>query len=103
MILVGFSLHVSAARVDKHHRASVHMSGVEHIVHRSNQQNDDEHDRRPVETRAEKNSIDVKRLNDMWSRFLRRTYAVTGVATGQKAKKSSGRMKASEMVLMARP
>jgi hypothetical protein len=34
---------------------------------------------------------------------VRRTYAVTGVATGQKAKNSSGRMKASETMLMARP
>ena len=30
-------------------------------------------------------------------------YAVTGVATGQKAKNSSGRMKQSEMILTARP
>lgn len=33
----------------------------------------------------------------------RSSYAVTGVATGQKAKKSSGRMNAREMMLMARP
>lgn len=34
---------------------------------------------------------------------MRFSYAVTGVATGQKAKNSSGRIKASETMLMARP
>ena len=47
-------------------------------------------------------SSQVSMLNlqsvDMWL-----AYAVTGVATGQKAKNSSGRMKQSEMILTARP
>jgi len=33
----------------------------------------------------------------------RLAYAVTGVATGQKAKNRSGRMKQSEMMLTVRP
>jgi hypothetical protein len=51
---------------------------------------------------ALRESIDVRGLRDV-VKIVRRTYAVTGVATGQKAKNSSGRMKASETMLMARP
>ena len=45
-------LPIPATRIDKHHRAGVHMPSVEQVVRRSYQQDDDEHDRRPVETRA---------------------------------------------------
>ena len=34
----------------KHYRTSVYMPCAQHIVHQRNQENADEHDRRPVET-----------------------------------------------------